>query len=769
MEEIITALEKITSNGSFCAKHLTPTDNLQLEVKGFGLLKFSLTAQHSKALIKLAKPAHFGWRNKTLLDKRVRDGWEISKNQIKIQNTLWNKELKSVLELLKDDLGLAETAVLKASLHNLLIYAPGQFFNPHQDSEKQEGMVATLVIVLPSAHNGGELIVNHHGQKKQFQTSTAPLDKLTFIAFYADCHHEVKTVKDGYRLALTYNLILENPSKKVGQPKRNNKSLSSAAVIENLCTYFTQKNNADAISSYRRNTPPIWVYLLDHSYTQKGLAWSHLKNGDRLRAAALREAAEVLDLEIHMALADVKETWDCEFSYDNYRSHRYHDEYDDNEEAEADTKDDAQVTDLITSETTLRYWLDREGRPLKYGECYISNHQICWTKASDAFKPFQSEYEGWMGNYGNTMDRWYHRAAIILWRKSDQYAALFSLDSEIVIRELVQLSKKSSQALQIKEIISALLPYWSQHFQPNSAPSLITTTFKLAVDVNDAALAQAMLKVFNMQALTPERTNLFLALQKVYDTSWCLQLFKEWTQQQDHRHSNTACQHISRIIQALSHYPELTDWLLAYQLQQLKDQDIVSNKRDSQAQRLNTAGERIKEAMNFLAACIIADNPALYIKMIEHMIAHDTLYFPLELSETLKTLKQQLKNNDIKKWGYQKLLDHVLNKLKTEHQQGLRKAENWSIQDKTSCTCNDCMVLYQFLQSTHEKTKIWPLGKDRRMHIHQTIDGLGIAVTHKTEHTGSPHKLILTKTGKLHALAKQRFVKIEKVLADLLK
>ncbi|HEX5995520.1 MAG TPA: hypothetical protein VFY84_10300 [Jiangellales bacterium] len=29
--------------------------------------------------------------------------------------------------------------------------------------------------------------------------------------------------------------------------------------------------------------------------------------------------------------------------------------------------------------------------------------------------PYASEYEGYMGNYGNTMDRWYRRAAIVVW------------------------------------------------------------------------------------------------------------------------------------------------------------------------------------------------------------------------------------------------------------------------------------------------------------------------------------------------------------------
>jgi hypothetical protein len=41
----------------------------------------------------------------------------------------------------------------------MLVYAPGQFFAPHQDSEKADAMIGTLVVTLPSASKGGVLVV----------------------------------------------------------------------------------------------------------------------------------------------------------------------------------------------------------------------------------------------------------------------------------------------------------------------------------------------------------------------------------------------------------------------------------------------------------------------------------------------------------------------------------------------------------------------------------------------------------------------------------
>ena len=81
--------------------------------------------------------------------------------------------------------------------------------------------------------------------------------------------------------------------------------------------------------------PERLVYLLDHEYTQKGLAWGRLKNGDTVRAALLREVADRLDCEIVLALADVYESWSCEddWGYDGFgygrRTRRWqYDDYD---------------------------------------------------------------------------------------------------------------------------------------------------------------------------------------------------------------------------------------------------------------------------------------------------------------------------------------------------------------------------------------------------------------------------------------------------------
>jgi len=766
MDDISAKLKRIKPRGSFFAKRSIDTDALCVDIKGCGPLRLPLSTRKAKALIDVATPAKFGLRDKTLLDNTVRHAWEIPKSKINIDHKQWNKTVKPTLALLKKDLGLPEDATLQAHLHNLLIYAPGQFFSPHQDSEKVDGMVASLVLFLPSAHRGGTLIIDHQGDKKRVQTSRFPLNALTLVAFYADCHHEVKKVTKGYRVALTYHLVLKHHQKNVARPEKK----AYHSLIKSLRTYFAQDDHAND-TLIPRQRPKKWVYLLDHSYTQKGLSWDQLKNADNLRAQALQAAADALELEMNMALADVKETWDCEFdgAYIYGEKSDYLDDVVDD--------DDVYPAEIIVSETVLQHWIDQKGKRLMYNGCYVPNSQICWTKATDEFKPFESEYEGYMGNYGNTMDRWYHRAAITLWRKKDHYPVLFEMDPVSVINTLHKLTQSKSQEKRIQvthmqDIVRSLLPYWPNELMQRDTPLDGRTVFELILYVDDPQLAHAMASSYTIDVLSPTIATLFLSLQALYGTPWCLNVFNAWTTPKNTWRTPCACQHIAQTVKKLSANKDgllLAHWLIAYQLKKIKEDNVFHEKHSSRVQLMKSSAKRIKDVLLLCQACIIANNLELQRQAIHTIIDHITLYPALDLMRVFQRNKAHFTGQHAKKWGYQTLFNVVLNELKKEHANGLRRANDWSIREKIPCACDDCLVLKDFLTSKQSKTMTWPLAKKRRAHIHRAIDELGVPVTHQTEHIGSPHKLVLTKTNKLHTQAKKRFTTLEQTLADLSK
>lgn len=75
-------------------------------------------------------------------------------------------------------------------------------------------MFGSLVIVFPTAHEGGALVLRHHGQEWIFDSaailSECAQPSLAYIAFYSDVEHEIMPIKSGYRITVTYNLYFGN-------------------------------------------------------------------------------------------------------------------------------------------------------------------------------------------------------------------------------------------------------------------------------------------------------------------------------------------------------------------------------------------------------------------------------------------------------------------------------------------------------------------------------------------------------------------------------
>ena len=90
---------------------------------------------------------------------------------------------------------------------------PGSFFKPHVDTPRGENMFGSLVIVFPTVHEGGSLVLRDAG--KEWVVDAAhdikqnPNQCVAFIAFYGDVEHEVLPITSGYRVTMTYNLYYE--------------------------------------------------------------------------------------------------------------------------------------------------------------------------------------------------------------------------------------------------------------------------------------------------------------------------------------------------------------------------------------------------------------------------------------------------------------------------------------------------------------------------------------------------------------------------------
>jgi hypothetical protein len=96
-------------------------------------------------------------REATVYDPSVRKCLQLCPDQFQLSNPQWDAQIRRLAgEEIRRDLGLPENVTVVPELYKLLLYEVGCFFSPHRDTEKTEGMFATLVVVLPSAHLGGK-------------------------------------------------------------------------------------------------------------------------------------------------------------------------------------------------------------------------------------------------------------------------------------------------------------------------------------------------------------------------------------------------------------------------------------------------------------------------------------------------------------------------------------------------------------------------------------------------------------------------------------
>lgn len=723
-ERLARLLGGSKSVGSFSAQLLAPAHLLQLEVSGVGPVSLPVRAPLAKKLIAVARSAMFGRGEQTLTDTNVRDTWELTPDQITLGGPGWTALMNGALEHFRDELGLPQTSRLWAEPHSMLVYSKGQFFLPHQDSEKDDAMVGTLVVSLPSVHTGGELVIDHAGESTAYRASK---EELTFVAFYADCPHQVTPVRSGYRVTLTFNLLCgsETPA------------LEAGPAIE-LAHCLTEHFTTPAIPRYGGRDlglPNRLVFLLDHEYTQRGLDWRRLKGADAERAALVRAAAEQAGCETVLALAEVKETWDA-LPSDS-------DQWDDYDYCgPGEDPNDFQLNELIDDEITLDWWTGPDGTGGEAISLHVPDYEVCATTPSVNLAPCQSEYEGYMGNYGNTLDRWYRRAAVVVWPRDRAFAARAEAGSRWALHELRD-RIDAGDLEGARAAAESLAPFWKKI---GAQAGLLGAALDVAAGLGVAGTAAMLLEPFRVQTVTQEHAGGLAAAAGRYGEEWTRSVIDGWFGSGHHFGTG------------------LSEW--------------VGNRLPGLCETLGTTGR--PEAARLLAAGawrwmggqlrLWTTTPRSEVRQPQLEMLSSPLVRLLETADAklcdeitgalrecgdhvLECLMPALRLADARRpAGLGTVARDCAERLGTIIARPLREEDDWSI-EWTGCGCGLCDTLGTFLGSRSRRILAWPLATDGRRHVHTQIDSAGLPVRHQTRRQGRPYTLVLTKTDELFTRA----------------
>ncbi len=413
-----------------------------ISVAKVGTIAFPVLDAQIRSLIEASQPAPYGRGPDTVLDPSVRDCRQIDARRLRLSGKGWEQTLHSILDSVADGLGCDRQA-LGARLYKLLVYEPGGFFAEHRDTEKVDGMIATLVISLPTRGQGGEIVIRHQNREATVDMQVEEPGELTYAAFYADCVHLTKPIEHGHRVALVYNVVR----------KPRNRS-----AIPKVPDYSSQVDEiAELLSEWSRSEgkPRKIVWLLGHRYSEVALGQPALKGLDEAVERTLGLAAERSGCVLRRALLSIEESGGPDYDDIDARWHS----------PEIDVSDRiCSMEDVVESSYILGSWSGSDLTGSELPEIPMVEGEALPCNCLDGAEPDKQILLEASGNEGASLERSYRLAAIVLWPRAREAAVIADglMDDaiEYVDRMLDQGVADEGAPATASELVANLIDAW---------------------------------------------------------------------------------------------------------------------------------------------------------------------------------------------------------------------------------------------------------------------------------------------------------------------
>ncbi len=720
----------------------------RVEVDDAGTLSFPVPDAQIAAIVQRAERAPYGKGEATIVDTSVRKVWQIAPGKVKIGGKSWPANFETILSKVRAGLGCNDASVT-AELYKLLVYDRGGFFLAHRDTEKAAGMFGTLVVTLPSTYRGGALRIRHAGREVTLDTNAADPSELSYVAFYADCEHEVLPVQKGNRVCLVYNLIQKNSKGRrrvLKAPEYESQIKEAAAILDR----FLEAPDA----------PSKIAWLLDHQYSPEGLSFSALKGADAARARVLLQAAALAQCAAHLAIVHLGESGAAEPDYDDYfyesrrNSYRYHED----EEEEQDEDEDATFT-AVTIDDAWQYvdeWRDTDDRVVEFGRIPLADGELLPAGALDGEPPDEKRLTEASGNEGATYERSYHRAALVLWRHNRTadvllqggvvaalpYLKLLAADGKRARPEAIAVAQRILEAWPGDGERSRVYSIGGGWPGPVDRIQMITSLTK----VNEPALLDRFLtEVVASSYDGSEKAAVLAAIEVLEEARAAAVLSTLVSARMPERPSECA-----ELLLALSEdpslcFPEVAEAAVA-RLDFIGTHDSKSEGLDWDVEeRRRPLGPQFLE--NLLRGLQCFKRSTLCVTVAEKIAARPEIFSPVAL---VVPAIERLCGGRLQRTA---TVDSSIRHLWTSAAEFLLRCSevppqppsDWRLHVELTCSCPDCRELQNFACNPVERIHRFRVKKERRRHLHNVIDKHRLDMTHVTERVGSPQTLICTK------------------------
>jgi predicted 2-oxoglutarate/Fe(II)-dependent dioxygenase YbiX len=770
------ALAGVRRPGDFFAQGSLEAPMPRIFVRNVGVLSFPVPSAQVEAIIAQCERAPYGRGRETILDTTVRKVWQLALSRFDIGGKSWPNTFQQILATCAEELGCAGANV-SAEIYKLLVYDEGAFFKAHRDTEKTEGMFGTLLIVLPSPHIGGELVVRHAGREATIDLSGDEVSELKFAAFYADCEHEVMPVTRGNRICLVYNLLQRLPRDAKNQPplaapRYDAETADAATLLEKAFT--------------GAGAPTKIAWLLEHQYSSAALSFAALKSADKARAKALQKAAAQADCVMHLGIVHIEESGPAE--YRDYRPHgprgwrpsRY-------EQDEDASSEEFEVVEVADGCSYIDNWLTQEDRAADFGRLPLREGEVLPAGALEDEAPDEQRLLEASGNEGVSFERAYHRAALVLWPRSRFIDVLLQAGVHTALPYLETRTATVSSDADIQAALAEALQVvrvWEKQTQdeskgadfdsdaddsefdrdegeaigqvvardPKEGPSDRSRMLALLQRPSHVELLERFVRRVLTARFQGEEAEALAESARVLGAERCGALFSRLIQR---RIGAAPCGCMSLFARLVSQHLAPIPRVWAAALRKIAAsvvEGLHAVRGDSGS--TNAYGGSTPEWQHkssdtltgLLKALTALEALRLRRAACAAIVANDKAFDPrAAIVPTLRKLND-VGGSVIGNSDYKHMWLHTANVLLSRSEHPPSPPRDWRQDARLSCDCEDCHELRLFAADPTRQTHRFRVNKDRRQHLHRQIDGYRLDMTHVTERKGSPQTLVCTKT-----------------------
>ncbi len=723
---LLADLRSVERPGEFCVGGTREIFMPAIDVEGVGRLAFPIQPAQAEKLVGVAATAPYGRGEETLVDRDVRRTWQVDSAAVRIGGRHWEKTLGDLVAQVA--LGLGVNGTVTAEFYKLLVYDEGGFFVDHRDTEKVPGMFATMVLVLPSIHQGGELVVKHAGRETPFDLHPEEPSEIGFAAFYADCVHEVRPVTAGFRIVLIFNLRFADGRRPQAPDYRD----QQARAAETLRAWAGAEDE-----------PLKLILPLEHAYTPAELSFAALKGADAGVASVLVEAAAAAECDLHLALVSIEESGIAEHT-GYYGRRRWRD--DEDEEFEAVEVDDRE---LILSD-----WRRPDGGEARFDKIPFTEDELCPPDAFEDMEPDEEHFHEATGNEGASFERTYRRAGLVLWPSTHRLAVLDQAGLPATLPHLEVLTARweaedaatQSPAWREADALSGLmLDSWPR------------TDWRRDDDTRLGRMLDAQARLQNVKRMDEVLAG--LSAEGFYAQADNAPLVRAAALLSPARATELLIAILGR--NASGHLDACGDLLLRVVAASVGDLEAIAaalidampgdstkavdDEEDDEADVSWARPARVQPG--FVVDLVSAASrvaPELALRATERVLASPKTYAPDDVLTPAALALAKI--GEGKSWpAAARLREAALDHLRKRIALPLAPPPDWARENPVRCRCAECLALGAFLIAPDQQRWRLKALQERRTHVERAVRNAHCDLDLATEKRGSPHTLVATK------------------------